>query len=337
MYFRLKMRSEVERKMAQIWRKEGFSFSEIGKKIGISKDAAVNLCKYKKASFKCKTGPKNLLTFKDKFSIKRQISILNSENKKVNSTVLKFDCGLSVSNRTIQRYLTKIDMRYQKAHVEIVLNKKDKQLRMDTISNWICHDIRWEKVIFSDEKCFSLDGPYDWRSYSPKKNKIVRQRRQCRGGSIMVWLFCMPNGLLGYRLVNGTLNSKGYINYLKKSLLPIVKLNYKEDYIFQDDNASVHRATIVKEFIENNNINVLKWPPKSPDMNIVENIWKLLSDNIYNGTQYRNKQDLEAAIKYWIDFFNQNKRENIMDLYHTFRHRLVSILKSNGSLLNSCK
>ena len=267
------MRSEVERLMAKRLKEDGLSYSDIGTQIGISRDAAASLCKYKRKSFKCKTGPKEKLTFNDKLSIKRRSSTLNDENKKVNSTKLKCDCNLNVSNRTIRRYLYKIDMKYKKAKIEIALTKNNKQFRVDTIGQWISENIKWENVIFSDEKCFSLDGPYDWRSYVHSNKSIIRQRRQSRGGCIMVWLFCMSNGLLGYRIIKDTLDSKHYINYLKKSLIPIMKLNYNDDYIFQDDNASVHRAKIVKKFISDNEIKVITWPPKSPDINIVENIW----------------------------------------------------------------
>ena len=37
------------------------------------------------------------------------------------------------------------------------------------------------------------------------------------------------------------------------------------------------------------NINVLDYPPKSPDINITEDVWKLLSDAVYDGPPYENK------------------------------------------------
>ena len=331
------MRNETERKLAKKWKNEGMSYSEISRRLSISRDSAASLCKYKKKSFKCKTGPKEKMSFKDKFNIKRRISLLNNEQKKVNSSVLKSECNLTVSNRTIRRYLGKLDMKYKKAGIEIYLSKKDKQVRKEIISHWISSDVKWENVIFSDEKCFSLDGPYDWRSFVRSNEKILRQRRQCRGGSIMVWLFCMSNGLLGYRIVKSTLNSTEYIQFLKKSLIPAIKLNFNNGCIFQDDNAKIHRAKIVKDFIEQNKIEVIQWPPRSPDINIVENIWKLLSDMIYNGSQFNNKKDLLKKIEDTINFFNNSNRDKIIDLYKTFRQRLATVLVSNGNLLNTCK
>jgi hypothetical protein len=33
-----------------------------------------------------------------------------------------------------------------------------------------------------------------------------------------------------------------------------------DDYVFVDDNAPVHRAKIVKDFMTDNNVNVTNWP-----------------------------------------------------------------------------
>jgi len=59
---------------------------------------------------------------------------------------------------------------------------------------------------------------------------------------------------------------------------------------------------------------VLKWPAKSPDLNITEEVWKLLFDLVYDGPQYQNKASLAKRIKDVITEVNQRKRNIIQNL-----------------------
>jgi len=123
-----------------------------------------------------------------------------------------------------------------------------------------------------------LDDPDDWRTYATKKEGNNRQQRQCRGGSIMTWLMSLPNELLSYKPIAGKFNSYSYIYMMKISDVLIMKLNFGKDFWLQEDNASVHKSAKVKHFMLQSSIKILEWPAKSLDLNITEDIWKLISE-----------------------------------------------------------
>ena len=53
------------------------------------------------------------------------------------------------------------------------------------------------------------------------------------------------------------------------------------DDIFMHDNAPVHTARIVRQLLDEMGIEVMPWPPYSPDLNPIENLWALLKAEIY--------------------------------------------------------
>ena len=80
--------------------------------------------------------------------------------------------------------------KYVKAKSQIVLSKKHKEVRLEIINNWITSCYPWDQTDFSDEKRFSFNGPDNWRTCH---EHMVRCKRQCQGGDVMVWMMVLPN------------------------------------------------------------------------------------------------------------------------------------------------
>jgi hypothetical protein len=51
--------------------------------------------------------------------------------------------------------------------------------------------------------------------------------------------------------------------------------------IFMHENTRIHTAKYMKKWLEDNHTEVIEWPPYSPDLNLIENLWFLLKTAIY--------------------------------------------------------
>ena len=77
----------------------------------------------------------------------------------------------------------------------------------------------------------------------------------------MVWGCMCFNGVGTLTRVEGNINAEKYINMIDNNLWPVIV------HYFPDDNAPVHRACTVHQYMENNNIHHTEWPARSPDIN----------------------------------------------------------------------
>ena len=101
---------------------------------------------------------------------------------------------------------------------------------------------------------------------------------------------------------------------LESNLLPFInKWKDHGPHFFQDDNAPPHRHQNVYNWIENNNILKIEWPPQSPDHNPIENLWDFQKLKVakYGPT---NKVYLISSIKkVWQNEIPDDLVKNLID------------------------
>ena len=85
-------------------------------------------------------------------------------------------------------------------------------------------------------------------------------------------------GVRTFTEAEGNINSRKYINILDTYLWPVIARHFPTDeYIFQDDNAPVHACRETTHWKQENNIKCMAWPSLSPDLKIIENVWRTIN------------------------------------------------------------
>jgi len=313
-------------------RARGETFRSISANMNISISSIYSILNRKVCQHKKKRGPKRKLGKKDVLQIKRAINAGVTQGQRITSVSIVKDLTLSVSPVTVQRHLKREDVAYKKAKQQIILSPKHKRLRKEIVIGWIRENIQWSRVIFSDEKRFCQDGPDNWCSFVPKNISIVRNKRQNGGRGIMVWGMVFPNGKVFLKEMFGKQNSAKYKDLLASFAVPAIELEYKQDYIFQQDNCAIHVSRQMMTYFAESTISLLKWPARSPDLNLMENVWKMMSDHVYSGEQATSIEVLREKVLQAVDVLNETKSAEIRNLFATMTCRLAKVLDLDGNI-----
>ncbi len=86
----------------------------------------------------------------------------------------------------------------------------------------------------------------------------------------MVWGCFSYHGVGLLVFIDGIMDPVKYVNILSNNLEDSARLMGLENYTFQQDNDPKHTSRLAKNYFEDKSIDLLPWPPQSPDLNPIE-------------------------------------------------------------------
>ena len=109
------------------------------------------------------------------------------------------------------------------------------------------------------------------------------------------------------------MNKEVYINTLESASLPFVDEEMGDSWTFMQDGAPAHRALMTTQWFEEEAIHVMDWPAKSPDVNLIENVWGILAWMVYaHQRQFQNLIELRKSVLEAWDEISPAELENLV-------------------------
>ncbi len=151
---------------------------------------------------------------------------------------------------------------------------------------------------------------------------------QAGGGGVMVWGIYTLGPLV---LIEHCLNATAYLSIVADHVHAFMTTVYpsSDDY-FQQDNAPCHKAHITSDWFlaHDNEFTILKWPPRSPDFNSIEQLWDVVKREIHiMDVQPTNLQQLCDAI---MSIWTKISEECFQHLVESMPRRIKAVLKAKG-------
>ncbi|OAP55598.1 hypothetical protein AYL99_09749 [Fonsecaea erecta] len=101
-------------------------------------------------------------------------------------------------------------------------------------------------------------------------------------------------------------------------------------------NAPIHKAKKVREWLDNHGIDVMEWPPYSPDLNPIENLWfelKCLVNAIDPELQHTNgdsQEVLDRFAKVITKAWASIDRKKIKNAVKSMDKRVNAVIEAKG-------
>ena len=246
---------------------------------------------------------------------------------------------LDISENTVRRRLDHAGLHSYRAAKKPFISAKNRKARLEfakTHKNWTID--QWKRVLWSDESKFNLRGSDGKKTVRRPTGKRLDPRftvgtvKHGGGKGLMVWgCFSGFSGLGPLHRIDKIMDQFIYKSIMEDQMLPFAEDNMPLRWTFQQDNDPKHTSKLVKNWFTTKQINVMKWPAQSPDLNPIENLWKQVDDLVRLRGTFKNADELHQEIQVAWSQISQAKIDKLIE---SMPRRCQEVIKNNGYAIN---
>ncbi len=233
---------------------------------------------------------------------------------------------------TFRRFLIKNNIARKKMDSKPPPTEVNRKKRLAFAQKWLREGPEsLAHVIWSDETMVKSHPNTRQEGAFLHKNtpRLTKTKLHSGGFSQMFWGCMSINGTGPLLTIDGTMDQIQYREVLEKYLIPEFNVANENggDWMIMHDNAPCHTAKSMSQLLEEHAIPTLQWPPFSPDLNPIENLWGWMKRKLADDPPCTSQTQLEDRfLEIWRSI-DANFCKRYTDNY---KKRLEAVIKANG-------
>jgi len=248
---------------------------------------------------------------------------------------LKRKLQLDVSVDTIDRRLKEAGLPGRVARHVFQLTADHKRQRLSFAhgyERWT--EAEWRRVLFADIKTFTGQGSHGqvWvrRPVGEAGNEQYSVAHKPHPVAVPAWGCFSAHGPGYMAMFDGSLDAAGLRDIFRDYLLPTVKEHFGEGaewWLLHDNDPGRHKSLALRTFMHNHYIRPLEFPPYSPDLNPIENLWADMDKRMASKPAV-SKEELEKQV---AEVWAETTQEYCSKLALSMPKRIAQVIERNGA------
>ena len=236
------------------------------------------------------------------------------ENPEASSTT-KLAARIGISRNSITKILVKKGYKYKAIENTIEYSEEERMARMDFCKKMLCDEGKLiYRTFFSDEMGIDLNKNHKHKVWQTSNEKI-RRKSVIENVKLNCWGAISAHGATSLDIYENGMNGERYKQVIKRRKAEMEQLYVDEDFYFVQDNHPAHKVSeewIVKE----QGLRLIKLPKRSPDLNIIENLWGALKERIKCDAPSNEKELRASLLNNWEVLTKGNRLEPFFEGLH---------------------
>ena len=284
--------------------------------------------------------------------ILRAVKRLRETDGTFTSPRIALEAGLTTicSNRTVRRVLHKAGYSYLQSRKKGLLSREDLQNRIN-----FCKKIKKHKLdedFWRNNISFYLDGKgFEWKqnpqdqARAPKAREwrkrgegldygcTARGKKEGQTNLNFMVAIAYDHGVVICEQYYGSITGEKFANIVKKTFPAAFEITNQKSKRFLMDGCPRQNSKVAREAIDDVNALIFRIPSRSPDLNIIENFFHLVSNDLKKQaiTQNITSESKEQYSQRIIETMQNFNKKTINNLIDSMKKRIDMVLTSNGN------
>ena len=220
-----------------------------------------------------------------------------------------------ISANSIGRVLRRKGFKYKAYDRGIIYSEEERINRMAFCKRMLSEEGKAiYQTFFSDEMSIELNKYYKAKAWQlPTEN--IRMKKATDHVKLNCWGAISAQGVTSLEIYERSLNGAFYQEIIKRHTPEMEKLFPNGEYYFVQDNHPAHQKS-EKWVVEEQKLKLIKLPARSPDLNIIENLWSALKERVVSEGPTNEKELRVSLLSNWTLLTKADRLEPFFEGLH---------------------